>query len=327
MCQLHFISSPNDFLNRAFLLSVTALSAREKNDDGVGVYSQSWGLFKTEISANGITNFGKILSLHPEQATMLMAHTRSASPGIVVNIENAHPFEGERFILAHNGRLWKKEETVSYQASTEGVSSDSKEFLDSLEKYAKENKDMNFTQLITDVMKEHKGKFAFIIFDKKDSLYYAIRGKTAGLYKITFLSSSAKNAKSIGYAITTGKSELYDAAILACNLSQLSGEKISVGEVEEIQTESVFLLTNTAPVLLGSILESAANFTQPHQTFIGTSGVWRNTIPDSKKNTGITTDVAILKDYVFLGTFMKSHRLSIIDMDRIFFAVFGNRSA
>jgi len=322
MCQLHYISSPNDTLNRTFLLAVTTLSARENNNDGVGIYSSSWGLFKTEIAANCITNYGKILSQHSEKSEMVMAHTRAASPGIVVNVENTHPFEGERFVLGHNGRLWKKEDVVTYQAqnSTDGISSDSKEFLTALEKYAKENPSLDFKQLLTDVMSNHKGKFALLIYDKRDKLYYAARGKLASLFKLNFMNSDTKKAKSIGYAITTGKDELYDAGILACNIIQLQGEKIVVGEIEELATESIFLLSSTAPVLLGEIKESAANFTQPTQQ--GTlMGGWERA--GTGATFGVTTDSKALEPAIFIGNFMKSHKLSILDMDRIFYTVFG----
>jgi predicted glutamine amidotransferase len=325
MCQLHFVKTPYDMFNRNFILAVTMISARERNDDGIGFHSPSWGVFKTELSANRIGNFGKLLHQHPERVTEIMAHTRSASPGIEITQKNAHPFEGKRFILAHNGRLYKKDEKVAYSAAntdTDGMSSDSLEFLNALEKTALKNPKLEFIDIMNETMEQFKGKFALLIYDKVTNIYYAIRGKTATLFYVPIFSSPAKNSKVVGYTITTVKDDLFDATLLAVNMAALYNEKLGIGEPIELKTETIYRLDQTNATEIGEVKENAVSFFIPASSAIQTYRYGYGGESYKSSTSGLTTYEESVKPYIVIADFAKKNRLSLPDLDKMFLGLF-----
>ena len=182
MCQLCAVNLNNSALNSIFLSTQLTIDAIG-NQDGTGFITTEKGgkinLWKSKLAADDIENLGSIIKDHVINSNPIIAHVRAASTGIKVERENAHPFVGKRFALAHNGRLYDKNEVVrdnqKKDADDTGIASDSLKFLSALELVAKENKSMTIVELLNKAMEEFKGKFAFLIYDSATEKHYAVR--------------------------------------------------------------------------------------------------------------------------------------------------------
>lgn len=264
MCQLLFAQSQSNVLTR-FLVLEGLRQASTANPDGTGIYSAETGIYKVADRASNLRSFDFLNRV----GNRALAHVRLASKGIKVTEENAHPFELERWVLAHNGTLWEKEETpVASTAGAQSRDSDSLAFLKVLEKLSAD-KEASVIKLLNGAMDKFKGKFAFLLYDKLHKKWYAARGKTAQLH-ISFIYKGippeTAEEKAVfnydnpyGYMIMTEKTTVEwatDRAVLSA--SAITGESywFTVGTL--LEDESIFELVETGAKKIGEIKETPA---------------------------------------------------------------------
>ncbi len=218
------------------------------NKDGLGIYSNNV-LWKSSLNPYIITNMGECLN-SVISGFPTIAHVRTATPvkGVkTINKESSHPFETDKLVLTHNGSLEFRKPEDHEEYKDEKV--DSVIFMKVLDKLYDGT---NFVPAIQETMKKFYGIYAFLIYSKLESKFYAIRGLTKKLnYSIVEITHSNKEvSKSI--VINTDKNDLvfglqkFQATIeLAYNISAFSYSKVDELKEEtiyEIDTENSELL-------------------------------------------------------------------------------------
>lgn len=304
------------------------------NRDGTGFYSQASGkLWKTRLAPDSIVGIGETLD-SVVTGKSVMGHVRAASKGIEVNDANAHPFEGKRFVLAHNGRLYKKGEKVSYSsvqtATDSSESSDSLTFLNALEEYAAANEGVPFVEMLENVMKEFKGKFAFLIYDKLTKTQYAARGKTAELsYSSIYAGILPANLEGfdwstrIGYAIMTQSKSLSEAMGRIVLLEDsMRSNLLWYTKPMLLQENSIYELKDNEVIRVGTVTENAVAYEPAYQAashghWAGSDASQQPTTKSGSEALGAGTDLAIISDW------MTKYFMSIVQFDALLFQVFG----
>jgi len=260
MCQLTYIfSSDLNLLKLAFHIIPTVNSLTD-HQDGYGVYHNG-KLYKTASQASRICfkNAGFIF----DTKKPVLIHVRKASTFYrhLIKDQYSHPFESENFILAHNGTLSRKDFKREYDLI------DSQLFLKTLEeKYVKVK---DFCTAIKEAMDEYKGKFAFLIFEKNTGNYYAVVGKTANLHMLK-LTDGKYN---YGYILNTGEKDLSDSSTIIFDLyNSQANIRLNIQEkVVPLKNESIFLLTQDGPRLIGEIKETEDKYYQDDLLYPKTS--------------------------------------------------------
>lgn len=262
MCQLSLISA-GEQLNR-LLLTVMLQTNTPGNRDGTGflaVRDQELEVWKTEKSADTVSDLGLIIRKKIQGDSPVMAHVRSASPGMPVTEDNAHPFMGERFVLAHNGRLHPGKAKVSRTTvETTEIESDSCAFLKALEIYCKKHPDASFIEAFNSVMDNFMGKFAFLIYDMQTNTHYVARGSTADLHVTSIFlpgTGKSKDPKLIGFAVNTAKISLVDALWSVSQIIQVNtGRDIFFNDPIEIEKNTLWEVKDGSLHKLGEIKEN-----------------------------------------------------------------------
>lgn len=254
MCQLIYVNLHQLNLNRLAAFNLSYYASVD-NKDGYGIYTAG-RIYKTEIPPIKMGNLGTIIRDNIKSESPVMLHCRLASRGIAVKTENIHPFESKDLILMHNGTLYGLKEHPS-DTREESRESDSKEFLVSLqEEYGKEK---NFVKALQTTMKERKGKFAFLIYNKIEKQFYAIRGRTADLH-IAYVKFAGEE-RWRGYVILTKKLDLEVSLFNMSNMSQMLGGGELEYKIEELKQETIFKCEEFGVVECGSIPETSAYVT------------------------------------------------------------------
>ena len=206
MCQLTFITTTVPELGKYFLYLASIYNTDIKNKDGWGVYCPTSVITKnvTEPLKSLDTVRDTIFNLpdYEEIAGMKvfqgLLHVRQATTGYVkdkiLSLDHTHPFEGENYVLAHNGTLTPENGEIP-----QGMM-DSQFFHQELEK----NWDPDPVVALNKTMANFTGKFAFIIYDKITKEFIIARGETADLHYSTLL----LDGEDIGFVVNT---ELYTA--------------------------------------------------------------------------------------------------------------------
>ena len=223
MCELTF--SDLGELNVPFFVQQSIINALANNHDGIG-YMQEGRVWKSHLSGARVDNLG---SLAKESITVapLSFHTRYATNKTLNEDCHSHPFSGEKLILMHNGKLEMKDGTLISQGKV-----DSQVFTEQLEAGIVESPDIPLVDLMQTVMDKWSGKFAFMIYDTRDSLYYIIRGMTADLHWTTING---------GLVVNTQKSDLAKGAHYMRQLNQhLYGKDLEVGGIEALDTNTIY---------------------------------------------------------------------------------------
>lgn len=318
MCMLHYVYSEDASFAKRFIVTVSNISANGGNKDGFGVYTRETGLYKTKNGANILLGGYGVLSA--DNLNEIMAHTRAASPGMAVTDELAHPFEVKdsgRFIGAHNGRLYDKNEYVTqYNYGVHQTSdnekessggSDSKKFFEHLESV---HNGKPLPECLNVAMEEFRGKFAFLIFDKEENVFYAARGTTAKLYS----SNVTLDKKRIGYVITTGEDALISALVILENIYGIEGRILTFTSPALMKEETIFRL-GKAVKEVGSIKEkSPQTYTSVYTRVYTNAPTVINGVAASEEEKNIGRIIS----------FMTDHFLSAVDIDLLFFASFGH---
>ena len=323
MCQLLLVNTNNVELNRVFLPTMLQIDS-VGNGDGTGwhtVTGKKRFMYKSAKSAGDILDLGLDVREYVDSTHSIMAHVRSASKGMPITEENAHPFCGDRFTLAHNGRLYPKDEVVKYTTTTDtSVSSDSLVFLQSLEKAAKKSPELPFLDILNNTMANFKGKFAFMIYDGKTGEQYVIRGATADLHKIEIGSISPKDnlVTKIGYLVNTRKNSLEDAVSLSIQVAQaVTGIRLAWGPTIELEKNTVYRADGVDLVEIGKVVENPVTYVSEPTYYNGYNGYHSSRRAHGGENDNPNIQLPVWRFAQQISTFMKSHFLGIYDIDAI----------
>jgi predicted glutamine amidotransferase len=314
MCQLILLNLRDANLHRAFLPTFLQI-ASIGNTDGTGfltVNEKEWSVYRSIQSASDIVELGLDVRENVISSYPVMGHVRYASKGIAITEANTHPFAGSRYILAHNGRLYGKDEKVVYNAKEDdNLASDSLTFLKSLEKVSKDNPKKSFLEIINKTMEDFKGKFAFLIYDSITDIHYVARGDTADLHVVSVgeVPKKGGEAKQIGFALVTKKSTLEDAIAISSQVAQaMTGRRIVFGKIEELKKNTLWMVQGANLVELGELKEKPSYSYQDNRHFGDAMGGDRSSV---------NTVIPIWKWADKIKSFMEAHFLGIHDIDAI----------
>lgn len=245
MCQLTFANTNNRLLNLITATVAVEYNSRTVNKDGVG-FSYKGEIIRWPTFPMNVPDMGVHLKKLVKGTSGIMCHVRQATTGAKLSIDDTHPFESSNLILAHNGTLKRK----IYLKDDEGKM-DSRIFLDELEVTYQE--DENLVLALDRAMKKFTGKFAFLIYDKKNKVYYAARGTTANL---SMSAVSTPDGTNIGYVINTDQDDLLKIAAIVWDISGYLGTPIIFGEPKKLEDNSVYILAKDSIVHAGKVTEN-----------------------------------------------------------------------
>lgn len=319
MCQLTLTYTKYVNLER---ILVTLLSIRNSktNQHGWGLLNRAGMVWKVAQSANLTTNAGICVRAMVSTAPNII-HVRAASKGVEVSEVNVHPFEFKNLVGIHNGTLWYKDETVTY-TSEASRPSDSSRFLSMLNDMLETEK--NFCTAIAEVMKDWRGKFAFMILDKRDGVRYVIRGKSATLYLTNLKDSKGAD---LGYVVNTELDSLNDTLPIANQIFQLeSGSDFTYSVPTLLKEETIWRVEPKGLVEVGKLNENPLysaypRVTQPAIPTMTPSTSSGSDMPTRGTGRSLKAPDALINE-VF--RFMEDEALIITDMETIWHAVFGH---
>ena len=223
MCELTFADI--DRLNAPYFVQQSIINALANNHDGIG-YMQEGRVWKSHLSGARITNLGSLAKDAINNAPLAF-HTRYATNKTLNEDCHSHPFEGDKLILMHNGKLEMKDYTIIPKGKV-----DSQVFTEQLEAAIVESPDIPMVDLMQTVMDKWCGKFAFMIYDTRDSEYYVIRGTTADLHWTTL------NDKLV---VNTQKLDLDKGTHVLRQLSQvIYGEDLEIGKIAILDEDTIY---------------------------------------------------------------------------------------
>ena len=243
MCELTFADIGK--LNTPYFVQQSIINALANNHDGIG-YMQEGRVWKSHLSGARITNLGS-LAKDAINAAPLAFHTRYATNKTLNEDCHSHPFEGDKLILMHNGKLEMKDYTIIPKGKV-----DSQVFTEQLEAAIVESPDIPMVDLMQTVMDKWCGKFAFMIYDTRDSEYYVIRGTTADLHWTTI------DGKLI---VNTQKLDLDKGTHAIRQLSQaVYGNDLEIGKIEELTEDTIYKFNPVDSLLekVGELKENKA---------------------------------------------------------------------
>ena len=251
MCQLSYVHTKNLKINRAIMYGLLFENSANSNKDGWGIYSKSG--FRSANTASLLVNMGESINNVTSGKNPILGHVRLATKSLGIKSakeiteSNSHPFESERFVLAHNGTLTMKDESEErFMALIEEIEkakgTDSELFLKVLTQLAGEDRDA--PEALKEAMSHFDGKFAFLIYDKATKKNYAVRGKTAELH-ICYVSTEDRG-EPVGYVINTNKFDMVVGIRVASNYLQLLTDiRLFRGEPVLLPVDSINLLEDT----------------------------------------------------------------------------------
>ena len=340
MCQISFNNTGNDELNKQLFLIESSLGAvTQKHGWGGFGTKTSKEYVKCEIPANFTLNSGELLKNHKG---VFMGHIRSASFGVPVILQNAHPFTDENVFQFHNGTLTPIDDTkftTKYtveEKDDKGVAksveykvSDSLIFFNRfIEIYnGMPKKDRMFMPAFQETMKEFYGKFAFTYYIADKNEMYVIRGKTADLYISYILSSERKDAKVLGYCINTSSGVLEDSLNILSNLEQLSGRKpVYYTRAKELEKETIYLAQEKDIVKIGVVTENPTpvkSYTNyQSRSYYGDD--WQNGVENfTIKGEVNYASISVVKYGRAIFDFCQDYSISVKEISGIFYGMYG----
>jgi len=235
---------------RNFLYIISIINSEDHpNGHGINfVSAKSKRNFTLTSEKNGITGdiVRKMDTKNLDLLTPLIFHTRKASTKYSkepVIVENAHPFEGDEFVLAHNGTFTGKH----IVAEKDDKIIDSMIFHRELEKNWKEKgKEDGVLEVLQTTLDDFSGKMALLFRQKSTNEVFAVRNGRADLHKTSLL----YKGKVVGYALNTEKFPLYLINNLGIRFSDFG---FKVKEIENIEVMSLFKAGNKDLEKIGDI--------------------------------------------------------------------------
>lgn len=321
MCQLSVIN-----LNKKSLNSLTTTlqllgNSSTSNKDGYGIFTKDF-FYKTELSPGRDLSLGKLAyELRPEDDNgLLLGHVRLATfsnGSKKICEENSHPFITKRFLLAHNGSL-----EIKNTKDLEGI--DVKDKIDSnifalkLQQLATANPKKSFPELIKECTDLFYGKFAFLVADKKEKIYYAVRGSSANLF-ISYLQTKEplEDGTSIfsntGYVINTDRGDLVDTTDLVTILHRsLTNEILKFTTPTLLDENTVFRLDDNKVENVGKVEETKKYVPVVENFAHGTSYLSRIKSSPNRKLGEELSDLC------------NEYGLNLDELEHLFFAMFSS---
>jgi predicted glutamine amidotransferase len=316
MCQLTFVNLQNQRYNSLLEYIMSIQNSSSLNKDGYGLHTRTAGLFKSGRKPLDLVGTGAMLHEFFVDAEPIMSHVRQATTTAgkrLVDDAHTHPFESTNLILGHNGSLEQKIERLplTLDKPTWDNMIDSQRFLYLLEKEYEKNP--SITKALTLTMDQFIGKFAFMIYEKKTSKYYAVKGRTAELH-IAYLLDGKKR---IGYVINTNKTDLDTSLVVFTNLLAILGHEVSFSEITPLEDEAIFLLGDTGIRMIGKVFENY----RPIVTVYSEGRSWQG--GRSFPATTVSEDQILSEQAKYLLRFMPENKLSIRDVDEICYTLYG----
>jgi predicted glutamine amidotransferase len=281
----------------------------EKHDDGTGFICPDNMIWKTDMSANKITNLGSIINSNITNDSPVPFHIRSATYGIEVTKENAHPFHGKHFILMHNGTLLPRD---GKEPTDKKNDSDSLRFLKALDECKDINPDRTFEEIFNDAMQNFAGKFAFIIRERETSYDYIVRGRTAELY----ISELTVDLIKKGYVINTSKDTMIESFRELVNIWDISHDAvIQFSQPTILEMESIFSANEVGITKIGNAIEVSPKKETNYP--IADDYNWRGYNPHSRGDSfldGVGKETKeIVEKAVKIYEFLHEHGMSLTD--------------
>lgn len=256
MCQLTYLNLKTEWLNQLFTTQM-AINSITQHKDGYGFFNSSSGVIKSANAASNIIDLPLSAKLAGVDKSPVICHVRQATATggrKVIRVENSHPFEGDRFVLAHNGSLESTITGLMTEKRFDGMI-DSAIFAADLEEAAKNSPDTKFIELLKDVYeKRWEGKFAFLIYDKQEGVFYGARGTTARLHCVKIYINGVYQ----GYVVNTDKDSLSLGMLLISNFLSSSGKRIDsdcFSKIEELPENTIFRFDKEDISIVGKINE------------------------------------------------------------------------
>lgn len=307
MCQLTLIDTKDILAKQILLYIQMEENSRLQNKDGCGFYTPTVPIFKSKHACSLLLNFGlftKNLTQRP-----VIGHVRNASQIAItdkkIDEEHAHPFETKNFILAHNGTLQFTEENTELNKLYKDTNLiDSQIFLEELEK----KNGFETSVALVDTMKMFRGKFALLIYSKKEDKFYVAKGKTAPLFRFDFNINGEK-----GFIINTEKDSLERAVLRSLNLFMILDKEVicsAQDKCEELKAETVFRVDEETH----SLVELCSIEEKPRETS-------RITYYEGSYVT--TPSYAQDKAVNEIVSFLKKFHLTVKDLDSISYTYYG----
>lgn len=324
MCELT-LSNLNDAVKNAGVTMMSALINSDRNPHGFGFYNGT-DVWKTALKPADLGGLGFFIRDEIKTTIPIMSHVRLASKGIELKEENNHPFETEDFIGAHNGTLYLKEEepySSTWDNSSRG--SDSQRFFEMLQaEYTSNGK--KFVEAIKTVMEKHKGKFAFLIYEKPTQTFYIVRGKSADLHIVDVFLTKKKSQQFLGFIVNTDKYDLEKLTLFLPHIWGLMGVPgiFDFSEIAALKPETIYAVKGNRIKEITEIKENSVyvpssnsnnyGFHRPHDRW------GDNTETSNTKDKGTFTVDSMNRAIV---EFQNQHFLTPADMDLIFYRTLG----
>lgn len=243
MCQLTWMNLPKSFLYTGLALQLVT-NANRNNRDGWGIFTEQTGIVKSAEPAS--YKLGATLAKE-NLSTPALGHVRLKSAAyrlLPVDITNSHPFEKKNIVLAHNG-------TLSSDIFLDEKKIDSEIFADALDEYLEKNKE-SVEVALPKIMADFEGKFAFIIYDKRNKVWYAARGNSADLH-VAYISLNGRNY----YVVNTDKDTLDMFCASYFLIAGSQGNAIYLRkDIALLPQESIFRLERDEVKKVGEIKEN-----------------------------------------------------------------------
>lgn len=247
MCQLTMINLPYRVAKLA-LFNQLLINTISTHQDGFGYYQKDNSIYKWKEKPADVHDLDDVIINTITNNNPIIAHVRLATSKLSVAIENSHPFETDKLVLAHNGTLTPKNKEEMKAKYKEEI--DSEIFLKELDEVYK-GKDI--VKALNKTMDKFTGPFAFLIYSKLEDKYFVVRGTTKSIY----ISYVYYNKIRVGFIINTDKLDLIK------NLSRIYVESKFLTDItvtydapELVPLESVCVIKNNKLKQIGAIKEN-----------------------------------------------------------------------
>lgn len=209
---------------RAKIISVLAKECEIRGTDATGIAYNSGGklhIFKRAISAH------KMRFRLPENANIIMGHTRMTTQGSEKFNYNNHPFfgtaNGVHFALAHNGILSNDKILRRTENLTDThIQTDSYVAVQLIEKA-----NILSSESLKSMAEKTEGSFCYTILSDRNELYIIKGDNPIALYK------------SDGFYIYASTEEILKNALQELNLSKCSMVNINCGDILKLDSNGV----------------------------------------------------------------------------------------
>jgi len=246
MCQLTLINVNKD-INKLMLYTQLLANSAVSHQDGFGFYQKDSTLYKCKTKPADVANLSDIINDGILNVNPIIGHVRLVFNKTSVLDENAHPFETDKLVLAHNGTLTPKLNAIDKNKYNKEI--DSEIFLKELsEVYTGDN----FVKAFNNTMAKFTGPFAFLIYSKIEDKYFVIRGKTKQLYAARLFLGKEK----VGFIVNTELPTLLVGLNKIHVITKLAGMPILTYE------EPVLIVENTISVVKNSQIKYTATTTE-----------------------------------------------------------------